>query len=442
MIIHILQAKRKLPNRTNKDTNGGYGTVNYFGDGLASRFLAKLKSKAMNFPELAPAYASAILKQQEHQVTYGDNEINARADITLLPTSIVHYNEELRQARELKQRYPAMRVGFFSGVCDTFGDRYASEFDFVIKGDFENVMLNVDPVHWEGVLEGGLDSDLDAIPFPDWAHIPAASRPNLVTKKMHSNLFPVLASRGCPMSCRYYCTYPLSQGVRHRKRSVESLTSEFEYLIKDHRMNLVMFRDPIFTLDMGRTEELCRSIIAHKLKFDWICETHPGYLNEDLLKLLSESGCRAVKLGIESGNKAVMNSAKREPQEFDAQFHVIRLCEKYNIRVLGFFILGYFEDTEETVLQTIEHAKWLNPYGAQFTVATPYPGTDWYNDLKKENDRYHLSENMEEYTQYELVYDHPNLDRKLMGKLKNKAYRSYYFRMPYIMKHHLRRSGR
>ena len=437
MNIHILQAKRNLLSRTNKDTNGGYGTVNDFGNGWASRLLAKLKTRSMNFPELAPAYASAILKAQGHCVTYGENSDNPAADITLLQTSIVHYNEELRQARALRKKYPGMKIGLFAGVCDAYAQKYADEFDFVITGEFESALMKREIGNFSRIEKGEFIDDLNEIPYPNWDHVPETLGTNLVTRKSDSKLFPMLASRGCPMSCRYYCTYPLIQGTRQRKRSIENIIGEIKHLINKYGMNLVLFRDPIFSLDMEHSRLLCERIIAEKLKFDWICETHPKFLNDDMLSLFSAAGCRAVKLGIESGNKEVIGLSKRQTQEFDFQYQIIRSCEKNNIKVLGFFIIGYFDDAIATIEQTIDHAIWLNAYGAQFTVATPYPGTDWYNDIKKQNDIYSLSENPEDYTQYNLVYRHPQLTSNQIMELMNKAYRKYYFRLGYIWKHHL-----
>ena len=71
------------------------------GSSLTARFLKYFKSGTMNFPELLPAYASAILKQQGHHVTYGRNRIDPQAQIVLLQTSIVDYSEEIAWAQKL-----------------------------------------------------------------------------------------------------------------------------------------------------------------------------------------------------------------------------------------------------------------------------------------------------------------------------------------------------
>ncbi len=437
MKIHLLQAKRDLGCRTNKDTNGGYGTANDYGDSLASRLLAKLKSRAHNFPELAPAYAASILRAQGHAVTYGDNEVNPDADVTLLQSSIVHYNEELRYARRLKKDCPGMKVGFFAGVSDSFAEEYAEEFDFVITGEFEGALLNNDIADFSGKIASPLVGDLDTIPFPDWSHIQRDRKRNLITGKKGSTMLPMIGSRGCPMSCRFYCTYPLTQGRRQRCRSAANIIDEAEHLRRSYGMDLVMFRDPIFSMDMERIHELCEEILTRGLHFDWICETHCKFLDEQLIRIMAAAGCRSIKLGIESGNDDVMKGSNRRSQAFNEQRQVLDWCEKFDVRVIAFYILGYFDDTLDTARRTIDYARMLNTYGAQFSVATPYPGTPWFEELKKENEQFDLSDNMDDYTQYHLVYRHPHLTAEDIRKLKNRAYSRYYSNPRYLLHHHL-----
>ena len=101
MHIHYLQAVKPSGLRTNKDTNGGYGTVNDFGRGVVPRLLKYLKRGTMNYPELLPAYVIATLKRKGNKVTYGQNTIDPGAQIVLVQTSIVNYSEELRWAEEV-----------------------------------------------------------------------------------------------------------------------------------------------------------------------------------------------------------------------------------------------------------------------------------------------------------------------------------------------------
>jgi radical SAM superfamily enzyme YgiQ (UPF0313 family) len=200
-----------------------------------------------------------------------------------------------------------------------------------------------------------------------------------------------------------------------------------------------MFRDPIFSLKMARVERICDLIHEAGLKISWICETHPRFLTPKLIERMASAGCTAVKLGIESGNRDVLDGAQRAAVDFPYQEEIIACLERNGIDVLAFYVLGYFDDTDESILETIDYARHLNTYGAQFSIATPYPGTPWYEELRTDP-KFQLEENLEAYNQYRLVYNHPNLGYDQLERLKSLAYQRYYLRWSYILEHIWRRN--
>ena len=435
MHIHILQVRSRNSGRANKDTNGGFGTVNDFGRSIPVWILKTLKNLTMNFPEMQPAYIYSILKNQGHTLTYSENALDPHADIYLLQSSIISYTDEISWAEKIKKELPGKKVGFFGGMSTANPGLYLGHADFVIKGEIENCLIASQVGDFSGLVDAGFVRDLDCLPFPDWSYLNKWPRYSRRLGRKHGRAIPVLASRGCPMSCRYYCTYPLVQGVKFRTRTPENIIAEIKYLIANFAMDSVLFRDPIFTLDMERIDKLCDLLIQENLPFTWVCETHPRFLDRSLVEKMARAGCTAIKIGVESGNKDVLSKSLRATAEFTHQAEIIRICEENNIDILAFYILGYFSDTEETIDQTIEYAISLNTLGAQFTIATPYPGTSWYKELQQNNDLYMLDPDLTRYNQYALVYRHPNLPIKQMNSLKEKAYRSYYYRWEYIDKH-------
>ena len=89
------------------------------------------------------------------------------------------------------------------------------------------------------------------------------------------------------------------------------------------------------------------------------------------------------------------------------------------------------EDTEKTILNTIEYAIKLNTTYAQFTNSTPYPGTKFYEQVKDDIFEY----NWEKYDIYHAVYNHPNLSSEKLESLKEYAYYKYYFRPSWVWKY-------
>ena len=87
-------------------------------------------------------------------------------------------------------------------------------------------------------------------------------------------------------------------------------------------------------------------------------------------------------------------------------------------------------DTKKTVNQTINYAKKINSYLSQFSIFTPYPGTPLFRDYKNIIN----TKKLENFNQYNLVFDHPNLDNHLARKLMDKAYNNLYLRLNWIIK--------
>ena len=93
------------------------------------------------------------------------------------------------------------------------------------------------------------------------------------------------------------------------------------------------------------------------------------------------------------------------------------------------------DDDPASVRKTIDYAVHLNTFGAQFTIATPYPGTPWYDALRSGPSQVTFDEDFENFNQYRLVYSHPKLTAGELHRLKSDAYRRYYFRPGYILKY-------
>ena len=70
MKILILDPEKKVSHRISKDTSGGYGTGNNFGDTLIPSFLKKTLKKIHDWPAIHAVYSMSVLKQNGHDVDY------------------------------------------------------------------------------------------------------------------------------------------------------------------------------------------------------------------------------------------------------------------------------------------------------------------------------------------------------------------------------------
>lgn len=111
----------------------------------------------------------------------------------------------------------------------------------------------------------------------------------------------------------------------------------------------------------------------------------------------------------------------------------VRLARKAGLEVGTFFMIGNLGEDAETIDKTIAFSLHLNPDFSQFTIATPYPGTVFYETIKREGK--FLFEKWGELGTYEkAVFEHGNLTADLINRKFREAYRKFYLRPNFIIR--------
>ena len=438
----ILDVYPTKNHRLIKDTAGGYGTGNNFGKTIFSKILNKYVDNNIGMPPIEIMYISSILKNKcEVQYTRNVNDkIVLEADYIILPSSIISHETEIQTLNLIKDK----KV-FVTGVFgNTLKIKYQMDNVIVVKNESEVFFYNLSEnnkfkkefldslfVNKDSINDFYTPVDLDNLPFPDWGNY--SKKFPLRNNFFHINqkiAIPILATRGCPYSCFYYCTYPLQQGRKVRARSVENIISEIKYWKKELATNKFVFRDPVFSINKAHTINLCKEIIAQNLDIRFMVETHLNNLDDEMINLLSKAGLELVYVGIESSNENVLDDMKRFSITNDKQYEIIAKCENAGIKVKTMFIIGNPEDTEETVKQTIKYSTHLPSLYAQYSVFTPYPGTPVYKDFED----IITEEKLENFNQYTLTFKHKHLNEKKIEYLKSLAYFKFYLNIKNIIK--------
>ena len=432
MKILILDPERKVSHRISKDTSGGYGTGNDFGDTLVPIFLKKTLKVVHDWAPMFAVYTIAVLKKNGHDVHYSKippNDLDS-FDLYIVVSSIVCCETECLNIKKIVELNKKVLV--IGPFATSNPKKYIKAGGTVILGEPEFFFMknkDLNEIENNKTISFQHDFILDDLPYPDWQSV--SKNTNASSLFGGGKSLPILATRGCPYSCFKYCVYPLQQGRKPRSRDVVKIVDELEYWYKKLNVKMFVFRDPVFSINKKHTIEFCEELIKRNLKIRYVIETHLKILDSELIKILKQSGLKAVKVGVESGDEEVMKDANRFTIKKDEQLTKIRELEKNNILVSSMFIIGFPADDEDSMMKTINYAKKLNTTFSQFSVWTPYPGTPVFKEYEDQI----TANRFEEFDQYNLVFKHKNLNKEIIRKYLSKAYSSYYLRIKWLTKY-------
>ncbi|MBP7652244.1 cobalamin-dependent protein [Candidatus Dependentiae bacterium] len=244
----------------------------------------------------------------------------------------------------------------------------------------------------------------------------------------------IMTSRGCPYKCSF-CTVHKSGKIRYH--SVERVRDELKILLDGYNSKFIFFMDSLFMSSRKRVLDICNMINENKFKFDWGCEGRVNLAEPSLLKEMKKAGCYEIAYGIESGVQELLNNINKNCTIEQIE-SAVKYTKEAGIKVMGLFILGLPGEEKKLSYQTIKFAKRLNLDIAQFSICTPYPGSELYNNLinEKKIDPF----DWEKYSQYANFTDNEPIwtPEKITGseikKIVMNAYIQFYFRPKIIFK--------
>jgi len=435
MNILILDPYPNRPWRISKDTIGGYGTANRFGDGWVSRAITWVMAREVDWPPLYAVHTAGVLIAQGHDVEYA-REFNDQIsyDLCLMTSSIVCHETELAALRNVVAH--EIPVGVIGPFATTIFQPYLEAGGFIISGEPEMYFVNnpigaTEPSELSGIIPSGEAVPLDDLPLPAWDIIFKSSPPKFGLLGGGEIMLPIAATRGCPYSCFNYCVYPLQQGRSVRLRDPHKIVEEMEYWADKLGITFFIFRDPVFSINRNHTIEFCEALEKSSRKFKFMIETHLNNMDKELAERLRKLGLEMVKVGIESIAPEAIKESKRFTIDNDEQVERIKFLEYLGVKVTCFYILGMPGDTPATFQATMKYARKLNTLFAQISVFTPYPGTPAFAQFKDQI----LVNEYEKFTQYDLVVRHDSMNPGQIRKMLSRAYRDYYLRPRWISKY-------
>jgi len=256
----------------------------------------------------------------------------------------------------------------FAGFCDFFTDseKYKNIKGLIYK-DGNVWVFNPKPV-----LE-----NLDELKFPDFA----CFYEKIDFEKQGG--YPLLTSRGCPYQC-IYCSVSKVSGKKWRARTAENVIFELKQAILSFGIKEFKIIDDNFTFDIDRAKKFCEILIKENLNLKWSCPNglRADRIDSELAELMQKSGCRAVSLGIESGDEKVFNFINKGEKLEDIK-KAAKILKKADIEVSGFFIIGLPFETKKSIKKSLKFIENLGINHIKWNMLVPYPETFLWNWVLK-----------------------------------------------------------
>jgi len=224
--------------------------------------------------------------------------------------------------------------------------------------------------------------DLDYLPFPDRNELSISDYHDFeIAGKPCAQM---LTSRGCPSGCTFCLDrHVMYASPAHRERSSEKVVDEMMLVKEKHGAKQVYFDDETMCISRKHVKSLCDEMIRRRADMPWSCMGDIT-LDFDTLKLMSDAGCVGVKFGVESVNTKTLNEVKKSFLNLDKVRQFVDWCKKLNLWSHATYTIGLPGDNRDDILNTLKFAVKLDTDSAQFSIATPFPGTPFF-EMAREN---------------------------------------------------------
>ncbi|MCX6666136.1 MAG: radical SAM protein [Euryarchaeota archaeon] len=253
--------------------------------------------------------------------------------------------------------------------------------------------------------------------YVDPKFIPPAKRIN----QRNPIFASIQASRGCPNSCKF-CAMHNIEGPQFRPRCIDSIIDE----IRSIKCKNLFFVDSSLTINPRFSKSLFKEMIGLNKKFECFGNMNVLTKDDELLDLASKAGCIRWLVGIESISQETIDSMKKGTNKVKEYEIAIQKIKDHGMLVTGLFMFGFDNDTPDIFNRTLQAMNELNLDSASFSIVTPYPGTQLFNEMEAEGRI--LTKDWAKYTEGNVVFKPKNMsEEELLQGIKKAAMKYYSF---------------
>ena len=285
---------------------------------------------------------------------------------------------QARRAYELADAYTALGVPVILGGIhpSAMPDEARGHGTIVCRGDAEATL----PLALRDMDAGTTKA------IYDWKDCPpapiATPRKDLLDPADYLVFNPIQTTRGCPHGCSF-CTTPAIFGRSFRQRDIGEIIEEIRRAKEQFNTRVFIFSDDDVAGDHKWAMELFDAMRPLNVKWASQCDILISR-SDKLLRLMRESGCQGVILGLESPRAGTLREAGKRYVRAEEYLERIAKIQSHGISIWGSFIFGFDTDGWADCMNAVRFAQRARLCMSCYPILTPYPGTAVYEQYRSE----------------------------------------------------------
>ncbi|MBL7073038.1 MAG: B12-binding domain-containing radical SAM protein [Candidatus Omnitrophica bacterium] len=315
------------------------------------------------------------------------------------------------------------------GIKVVLGGMHASALPEEVLEHADSVVIGEGEKVWSTLLEDvknkRLQKRYQADNFMDLAELLAPKREFLNKEKCAPVEF-VETTRGCPFGC-HFCSVTHFFGGRYRTRPVDDVIEEIKTFKPTKKRfsikNVVFFVDDNIIGRRDHAKELFKKIKPYGL--NWLGQASINIAkDEEMLKLVADSGCMGLLIGFESLSDDVLKNVAKKANKVSDYMEAVKKIHSYGLGIMGSFVFGFDADDTNIFSKCIDFVEEAKLEGVYLGILTPYPGTRFYDQYKREGRLLHS--NWELYDTSNVVFKPNKMTEKELKEGYLWAYKRAY----------------
>lgn len=221
--------------------------------------------------------------------------------------------------------------------------------------------------------------ELDQLPLPNREAISMQKYLDTWKNNHGKSSMTISTQRGCPYTCKWCSTAVYGQS--YRRRPAHLVAAEMKMLKENYNPDALWFVDDVFTVSHKWLTEFHSEVKKQDAIIPFECITRAERLNDEILDLLKDMGCFRIWIGAESGSQKIIDLMDRRV-DINQVKKTIQDTNAKGMETGTFVMVGYPEETQDDIEQTIHYLKEANPTEYTITIAYPIKGTSLYNEIE------------------------------------------------------------